>query len=223
MKKPGERPLIEISADERARFLRFVQEAFFIDGEIDIGASMRLHRWERPVRVGVVGADPETTRRIEDRVQMIRRLTGLAIELGPGDRPLEFGEILIEVGPRAELDPQEDPRIFSQTPCFARVSTKTPGEGGPITKARAVVTTDDATIIGHCLSQEIAHAFGLTGDGRFAVKSAFGVSPPHGGGYGAWDRLAFWAVYHPDLHAGMRWDQAAPIIARLIAEAPSRP
>ena len=193
-----------------------------------------LHRWDVPVRIGLVfGASVPEATRAEDRATVSRlasRLagaTGHPISVGG---PANFTVFVVDEAERRQLGPQIARLIPGIAPAALRsveqmprssyclVIASDPRNNGAYRNAVAVVRAEHPSLMRRsCFHEEIAQGLGLANDSPLARPSIFNddeefaLLTRH-------DELLLRILYDRRLRPGMTPQEAAPIAAAIARE-----
>ena len=220
-------------ATAQERFIKFFRKAFFVDGEVNIGAPLPLTRRPRG-QVALLSfegdIDAATRAAFIYNVNLIGQVTGVPYRVVGPARDVRYGDIAVRVVDGGEVKRlAREGGTDADAYCLTGVYWSRRGGGWEPSLTKGISNgliggaiirlADDRrpTWLG-CVTEELAHAYGLNGDGWLGIKSAFGVNKPPGRAFTNTDLAALWLLYHPDLRPGMTWAEAEPIVRRIVAE-----
>ena len=170
----------------------------------------RIVKWEGPIRARLEGPNADAYKaQVERQFAVLRRLTGLSMEIVDGFRP--FADVnmtitFVDTGGRGPEDPERA--------CF---SSAHEDDNFVLRKAEIMITADIPELRQHCVVEEISQALGLLNDSTILFPSIFNddsrqqaLSP--------WDELMFYAHYDPRIRPGMTINQAMPVIREIFVQ-----
>lgn len=195
----------------------------------------RLHRWEKPVRIGIeFGASVPPARRAADRAEIaeyarrLARVTGHPVSVVQTDP--NFHVLIVNederraLAPRLlEIEPSLQPgalRTVETIPrsTFCLVFATDAEDDGAYDRAVAIIRAEHPPLLRRsCIHEEIAQGLGLTNDSPDARPSIFNddeefaLLTTH-------DELLLRILYDPRLRPGMTEDEARPIVEVIAAE-----
>jgi len=193
----------------------------------------QLTRWDRPLRVALVGDVSERTLGYAvDHLEEMSEISGLPVDLaGPAE-----ANVIVIMSPEpfdqalTTYRPIYRPFFFSENSmerltaemkaeatCYGRIITAddNPNE---IVGAIILIPTDlGRFIVRACIIEELTQAMGLFNDSDEIEPSIFNDSSPnmtltdH-------DKILFRMLYDDRLYPGMSWEEAEPIVRQVVGE-----
>ncbi|MFP4275217.1 MAG: DUF2927 domain-containing protein [Paracoccaceae bacterium] len=196
----------------------------------------RLKKWTGPVRMDVeFGPSVTPAQRTADENEVrayaarLARVTGHPISFSP--EQANFHVLFLgsqEIGSAADrvrqLVPNVDPEalaLFRDLPrgihCLVLAFSGTPG-GTDYARAVAVIRAEHPDLLrSACIHEELAQGLGLANDSPRARPSIFNDDDEFAL-LTSMDEILLETLYDPRLRAGMRLDEARPILRRILAD-----
>ena len=210
-------------ATAQERFIKFFRKAFFVDGEVNIGAPLPLTRRPRgqTALLSFEGnIDAATRAAFIYNVNLIGQVTGVPYRVVGPARDVRYGDIAVRV---AGIDEIKKKLAHQSTdPGYCATYRSWVHDSLLLYGAIIWLADNSRPVWRECLAQELAHTYGLNGDGWLGLYSAFSPYLLDDGSEFAeftnTDLAALWLLYHPDLRPGMTWTEAEPIVRRIVAE-----
>ena len=216
-------PVAEMAGDKEL-FLSFMQKSFFIDGETRRGADVSLFRRVRPVLVSFRGQqDSAFKAEALKTLNNLQRITGVPFKVSDYKGPIGNGDLFIYLEDAKKIENLSYSRMGTKSKCIMRWYADGRRSRGLLNMGEVWISTEPKSDWAYCLNEEISQVYGVTGDGRLGAPSAFSDYLYNGQTkypdvYTDWDSAALWIAYHQDLRPGMMWDEAEPIVRRIVAE-----